>query len=147
MTDAIMDAMNGKWVMIDEETKGFDEYAAAMKMPQALIDTIKKEKGMTFEMTKEGDKYKCVTTMSTGKEEITFKLNEEFTENSMGVTVTNLFTVEGNGVKGKHVFEGQESTTKRFLQGDKLIVESAVTKDKGTDKEKTVTMTSAMKKC
>merc|ERR1711963_138062 len=98
-------------------------------------------------MTKEGDKYKCVTTMSTGKEEITFKLNEEFTENSMGVTVKNLFTVEGNGVKGEHVFEGQKSTTKRFLQGDKLIVESAAIVKDEEGKDKTVTMTSAMKKC
>merc|ERR1719277_32950 len=80
-------------------------------------------------MTKEGDKYKCVTKMSVGDEVVEFKLGEKFTEKSMGVEVQNLFTVEGDAVIGEHVFEGSNgkmtSITKRFLKGDQLIVESS----------------------
>merc|ERR1719288_214852 len=54
-------------------------------------------------MTKEGEKYKCVTRMSCGEEVVEFKLGEKFTEESMGVKVENLFSIDGDAVKGEHV--------------------------------------------
>jgi len=129
---AIMDSMCGKWKMDDSKTENFEPYAKAMGMDQETIDKMKGEFGATYEMTKDPAdpaKYKCVTTLSTGEEVVSFKLDEKFTEKTMGITVENLFTIEDNMSVGYHWIINDdksktETKTKRYIKDGKLIVES-----------------------
>merc|ERR1712154_663403 len=85
---AEMDKMLGKWQMDDDKTENFEAYAAAMGLDDATKKMIDDEKKATYEMTKEGDKYKCVTTFTKLPQEIvTFKLDEKFMEDTMGMKV------------------------------------------------------------
>jgi len=102
-----------------------------MGLDDATKKMIDDEKKATYEMTKEGDKYKCVTTFTKLPQEIvTFKLDEKFMEDTMGMKVENLFKLEGDIIVGYHTIIGAdgkrtETTTKRFLKDGVLIVESS----------------------
>nr|KAG5712510.1 hypothetical protein BaRGS_011484 [Batillaria attramentaria] len=119
-----MEQFLGKWKMVPELTEGLEEYFEAMKIPEALRDTMRKYSNMTAEMTKEGDGYVSVIDHGDRKETIRFQLGVPVTTNSHGMDITSLLRLEGDRLLSEETVDGKKSCSTRYIQGDKLITET-----------------------
>jgi len=125
----VMDTMCGKWKIDSAKTENFDNYAAAMELPEDLRKKIKEATNVTYTMKRDGDGFVAQSDMEGDDKPIHFKLGEEFKNDSCGIEVLNKFWVEGNASLGYHIFaigegEKMKTTSKRYLQDGNLIVES-----------------------
>ncbi|KAK7505148.1 hypothetical protein BaRGS_00003718 [Batillaria attramentaria] len=93
-----MEQFLGKWKMVPELTEGLEEYFEAMKIPEALRDTMRKYSNMTAEMTKEGDGYVSVIDHGDRKETIRFQLG-----------VPSLLRLEGDRLLSEETVDGKKS--------------------------------------
>nr|WPK49593.1 FABP1 [Macrobiotus joannae] len=117
-----MAAITGKFQLIS--STNFDDYLKACGVSFVYRKLATTVESATIDITKQGDEYTLKTTTAVKSHELKFKLNQEFTEQTMdGRTVQAIMKLEGNKLiqQQKDPKANFESTLEREFSKDEMI--------------------------
>jgi len=117
----IMDKMSGKWKLILGKSEGMDAFCDEMKLPADVKEALKTTEQM-FELSRDGDSYKAITTIGSDVKTYIYKLGEPFPSEEMGIKSTNTYALEGEKLVGTHVVDGMTTISRTYLNADGTMI-------------------------